>query len=148
MKKIVIIFGILTLLINSVALYFILLSVDSTPQYMIITADINDRSGMLNISENMLSEIANVNRRPVTIDAERAVRIAHMLVLDREQHELYQPYMVFHDVENGFFNVLAQRVNRDMVYDGGGVRSILVCERTGGVLGQSLGRGAGMPSYD
>jgi len=148
MKKIVIIFGILILLINSVALYIVLRPADSTPQYTVITADINDRSGLLSISENRLSGIASGDSRTTIIDAERAARIAHMLVLDNERYEFNQPYMVFNDIENGFFNVLAESTIRDIVYDGCFIYSVLVCGRTGGILSVSRGRGAWMPSYD
>ena len=159
MKRIVIVFGIAILLINLVALatlYFVLRPPDTNtePQFMVITADVNDRSGLLNTPESILTRINNSRMAGTglvraVIDYEMAAIIAHMLVLDSGYYrETQQPYSVFFDEENVFFVVFAQLVAEPDVFDAGGVYRVIVCGGTGGVLSISFARAAGVPSYD
>lgn len=148
MKKIAIAFGVIIVAINLVglvALYFLLRQEDSIPQFTVITADVHDSSGILNIPEYTMGRIAARNELRRNIDAEMAVRIAQMVVFDRVIHPLYQPYLVFHDIENDFFIVLARFLPTPYA---DGILRILVCARTGGILDSTMARGGvSMPRY-
>jgi len=148
MRKIAIVFGVIIVAINLlglVALYFVLRPEDSIPQFMVISSDVHDSSGLLNIPEHVMERIARRNEVIRNLDAEMAVRIVQMVVFDRDPNPLYQPYLVFHDTEKDFFIVLARYVPTPYAH---GVRRLLVCARTGGILDSTTTRGGvSMPRY-
>ena len=153
-------------LIALIALYFVLRPADIFPQFMVITFEDSHRRSRanrwyyaLNLSDRELERV-NTNRRfsgPANVDAERAVNIAHMIYLDDEHKasvvyacttpnqggeprtiRTVQPYVVYHDIEQEFFIVLAPHyiMFTTPPFRGCADRAfrVIVCGRTGGIL--------------
>ncbi|MCL2357879.1 MAG: hypothetical protein FWC70_12135 [Defluviitaleaceae bacterium] len=140
MKQLAIIFAAVIIIINSITLYFVLRPRESVVRYRVATADIHDRSEMLQVSDDELRSIAE-ELSWVNVDAGLAARIAHMFVFSGEPNRLSQPYTVFYDEEHSIYIVLANIESRE------GVLRVSVCGRTGGVLRVSIGQRAWMPTY-
>lgn len=135
MKKLVIIFGIIIVLINSIALFALLNSRDSDISFNMITHQPGMRWGhLLYYSEE---ERAMDDGLWANIDADRAVRIAHMLIFENDNVVL--PYYVMHDRENRIFIVLAICAEEHSVY------RVIISQDTGGILLNSIHHGAGIP---
>jgi hypothetical protein len=137
MKKLVVTFGIIIILINLMISHTILRRIETTFNYRVITANMLDDRGSnaLYISEIQWSGIWSSSARYsdnywVNIDSTRAVRIAHMLILDGDRVD--QPYLVYHDEENEVFIVIANFANHWDNQEG--TRRVIVCQRTGGIL--------------
>ena len=137
MKKLVILFGVLLVLINSIILFTVLNSRNSNINYRILVPE----PGML--WEDLLyyseAEKAITDGMWVDVNAEMAVRIAQQLVLDGSDIDLRQPYYVVHDEENRVFIVLAEWVHGSSVF------RTIVCQDSGGILLNSVMHRAGIP---
>jgi len=143
MKKLVVIFGVIIILINLVISHTMLRRIETIFNYRVITANMLDArsSNALYISEIQWSGMWASSARYsdnywVNIDTARAVRIAHMLILDGDRVD--QPYLVYHNEENEVFIVIANFSN---YWDNlEGTRRVVVCQRTGGILLNTIRR--------
>jgi len=135
MKKLVILFGIIIVLINTAILLVVLNSRDSNINFSMIIS----QPGMLwgNLLYYSEEEKAMANEPWANIDADMAVRIVQKLIFD--DADVRQPYYVMHDEVNRVFIVLAMYAGGHHVY------RVIISQDTGGILLNSTRLNAGIP---
>ena len=137
MKKLVILFGVLLVLINSIILFTVLNSRASNINYRILVPE----PGML--WEHLLyysdQDKAMADRMWAIINAEMAVRIVHMQRYQNFPRDRRQPHYVVHDEENRVFIILVESAERPSVY------RFIVCQDSGGLLLASIHSHTGIP---
>ena len=138
MKKIVIIFGTIIVLINLIAVLFVISSRTSNVRYRMLIPEPGMRwEHLLYYSEE---DRALGNEGWATMNPEMAVRVVQMLRLfDRYPRNTRPPYYVAHDEENRVYIVLIESARRDGVY------RFIVCQDTGGLLLAIIHSHAGIP---
>jgi len=137
MKKLVIIFGIILVLINSIALFVVSNVRVSSVSYKMLVPE----PGMLWEDLLYYSEAEKAMAADglwTNLSAETAVRIVQMLIFDNSKATVRRPYHVVHDDENRVFIVLAESTG-DSVY------RIIISQDTGGILLKSIIHRAGIP---
>ena len=135
MKKLVILFGTIIVVINSVVLFALLNSRNSDVRFNMIIPQPGMRwENLLYYSEE---EMAMADGLWANIDADMAVRIAQKIVF--ENYDVMQPYYVVHDRENRVFIILAEYVGRSRVY------RVIISQDTGGILLVAIMSHAGIP---
>lgn len=133
MKKLAILFCCTTILFGAVSAYFIwdLIAPTSPIDFRIIEVDAeliyegSRRYSLLYIDEG---DWRSINSFRNEMNPLWAVHNAQRLVFDNPYNTAREPYLVYHDVENGFYIVLADSTSGRAVY------RVLICDKTGGTM--------------
>ena len=138
MKKLIIIFGTIIVLINSIAVLYVISSRTSNVRYRMLIPE----PGMLwdELLHYSEEDRALGNAGWVNMNPEMAVRVVHMFGrFDTYPKVIRPPYYVVHDEENRIFIVLAESAR------GHSVHRFIVCQDTGGLLLAMIHGHGGIP---